>query len=468
MLLILFLINFLCIITVIFSDNKKPQETLAWILLLYIFPIGGVLVYILFGNPFPAYKKKKLSLREYCHFKDYIELNKKDILKDKKNISKNSKDLILFNFKNNLSIFSKDNTLTLFTDGYDKYKSLFSDILNAKYSINIEYYIIRNDKVGNDFVSLLTKKAKEGVKVNLLYDEFASAKTSLKMFKPLIDAGGNVHRFFNSMGINLIKVNNRNHRKIAVIDGKTGYIGGMNIGLEYMGLKRLTPWRDTHLKIEGSAVYSLQARFLNDLVLCTKNFKIDYKFYFPKVDFLGDKSVQIITSDPECRKEEIKYSFIKMINMAKKSIYIQTPYFVPDSAFLEALKIAALSGVDIRIMIPGKPDKKYIYYINMSYIDELIKYGVKFYILDAFLHSKTIVTDCEITSIGTSNFDIRSFTLNYEINAFIYDKEFAIKNVDAFLQDIKNSKLLTYEEFKKRSTFKKLCEKTLKLFSPLA
>ena len=403
----------------------------------------------------------------FIPFYDYLLINKKDITEEKNETVRKNRDLILFNLINGESIFSKDNSLVLFTDAKEKYKSLFYDILNARHSVNIEYFIIRNDRLGRDFINLLCKKAKEGVKVNLLYDELGSFKTTMRMFRPLIEAGGNVCRFLGPIGV--LRVNNRNHRKIAIIDGKIGYIGGMNIGLEYMGLKKLSPWRDTHLKITGSSVYSLQARFLNDLVNTNKGLsKENYNSFFPEYNFCGNKCMQIISSNPETKKEEIKLSFLKMINNAKKSIYIQTPYFVPDNSLKASLKMASLSGVDVRIMIPGKPDKKYIYYITLSHIEELLKCGVKFYIHDGFLHSKTIITDCEITSIGTSNFDIRSFSLNYEVNAFIYDKDFALTNINAFLKDVEKSTSLTYESFLKRSFLKKLCEKVLKIFSPFA
>lgn len=469
MLWLVVIINIVFIISVVFSEHKTPQEAIAWILVLTFLPVLGALIYIFFGNPLPFSRKQNCKNLSIPPFIDYLLINKKDILGEKNETVAKNRNLILFNSINSLSIFSKDNTLYLFTDAKEKYENLFLDILNAKHSINIEYFIIRNDNVGKDFINLLSKKAKEGVIVNLLYDELGSLKTTMKMFKSLIDAGGNVHRFFNSIGINLLRVNHRNHRKIVVIDGKIGYIGGMNIGLEYMGLKELTPWRDTHLKIEGSAVYSLQAQFLGDLISskCDHNL-FKYSEYFPEINFPGNKCMQIITSGPESGKENIKLSFIKMINLAKKSIYIQTPYFVPDETLKTGLKIAALSGVDVRIMIPGKPDKKYVYYITLSHIEELLKCGVKFYIHSGFLHSKTIVTDCEITSIGTTNFDIRSFSLNYEVNAFIYDKEFAAKNVNTFLEDIKNCKPLTMEEFKKRGILRKISEKILKLFSPLA
>ena len=465
MLIFLFTVNIFFIIAIIYTEHRRPQGAALWTLILTLFPILGIFLYIIFGTGFGIYKKRK---RIESPFYDYLQINKKDILSEKNNTASQFKELILFNLTNSESIFSKDNSLTLFTDAKEKYQSLFTDILNAKHSINIEYFIIRNDKVGHDFINLLTIKAKEGIKVNLIYDEFASLNTTIKMFAPLIEAGGNVYRFFSSIGLNILRVNHRNHRKIAIIDGKCGYIGGMNIGLEYMGLKKLKPWRDTHLKIEGSAVYSLQAAFLNDLICSGKLRDDTFEEYFPKKDFPGNKCMQIIASNPGLKKEEIKLSFLKLIGEAKKSIYIQTPYFVPDRTLIDCLKTAAMSGVDIRIMIPGKPDKKYIYYITLSHIEELLEAGVKFYIHKGFLHSKTLIADCQVTSIGTANFDIRSFMLNYEVNAFIYDKEFSLKNLEAITKDMEKCKEISCEEFSKRGFLRKLIERLLKLFSPLA
>ncbi len=466
MLIFLIIVNILFITAVIFTEHKRPQGAVVWTLILTLLPIAGIFLYLFFGNGLNIYKKRK-RVNE-SRFYDYLSINKKDILSEKNKTVSRFRELILFNLSNSESIFSKDNTLTLFTDAKEKYQSLFTDILNAKHSVNIEYFIIRNDEVGRDFIDLLTLKAKEGVRVNLIYDELASLHTTMKMFAPLISAGGNVYRFFNSIGLNILRVNHRNHRKIAVIDGKCGYIGGMNIGLEYMGLKKLNPWRDTHLKIEGSAVYSLQAAFLNDLICSGKLNENSLEEYFPKKNFPGNKCMQVVTSNPELQREEIKLSFLKLITGAKKSIYIQTPYFVPDRTLTDCLKTAALSGVDVRIMIPGKPDKKYIYYITLSHIDELLQAGVKFYIHKGFLHSKTIVTDCAVTSIGTANFDMRSFMLNYEVNAFIYDKDFSLKNLEAITKDMEKCRELSYEEFSKRGFLRKLTERILKLFSPLA
>lgn len=476
---IIFLLNILCVISVVCVERKRPQSTIAWVLVMNFLPIIGVFIYIFLGNTIiPTLSRRvKRHFRKYDYymntFEQYLELNKVEILGNKDPLIEKYKDTILLNTTNNNSVFSQDNEIKLYTDAKDKYSDLFKDIENAEKSINVEYFIIRNDSTGKKLIELLSKKAANGVKVNLLYDELGSFGTSRKTFAPLEKSGGHVCRFFGSFFSNIIRANNRNHRKIVVIDGKIGYTGGMNIGDEYTGIKKLTPWRDTHIRIVGSSVYSLQVRFLLDFISSYQKFFKDidndeYDVYFPEQKFNGNKNVQIITSGPDSRKEEIKYSYLKIINSAKKNIYIQTPYFVPDEAVLEALKLASYSGVKIKLMLPLTPDKKSVYHISLSYAEELLEAGVEVYLYNGFIHSKTIVADSEIYSVGTANFDVRSFSINYEINAIVYDKDFASANEKVFEEDIKNSTLLTYSEFRKRSNIQKLKERIFRLFSPLA
>lgn len=476
---ILLFINILCIISVIYVERKRPQATVAWVLVMNFLPIIGAFIYIFLGNTVvPTLSRRvKRHFKKYDYymnmFMHYLELNKEEVINSDNTVIEKHRDMILLNANNNDSVFSFDNDIRLYTDAKEKYKDLMEDIQKAEKSINIEYFIIRNDETGRKLVELLTKKASEGIRVNLLYDELGSLKTTKAMFEPIEKAGGRVCRFFNSLFSNLIRFNNRNHRKIVVIDGKIGYVGGMNIGDEYLGLGELSPWRDTHIRISGSAVHSLQVRFLLDFIYSyNKLFKKinyeEYDFYFPGTDFNGNKGVQIITSGPDSHKEEIKYAYLKIINSAKKSIFIQTPYFVPDEALLECIKLACASGIKVKIMIPKIPDKMYVYYITLSYIEELLEAGAEVYLYNGFIHSKTIVTDSEICSIGTANFDVRSFSLNYEINAVIYDGKFAKLNEDVFENDIKKSTPLILSEFKKRSKIQKLKERLFKLFSPLA
>ena len=476
---ILLFINFLCIISVIYVERKRPQATIAWVIVMTFLPVIGAFFYILLGSTvIPRLTRRiKTHFNNYGYYMDtftkYLSLNKEEILCNENNLIKKYRDIILLNINNNESLCSFDNDIKLYTDADEKYKDLFDDIENAKETINIEYFIIRKDEIGRKLVALLSRKAREGVKVNLLYDELGSLKTTKKFFSPIEKSGGQVCRFFTYIFSNLIRANNRNHRKIAVIDGKIGYVGGMNLGIEYTGKGKLTPWRDTHLRIEGSSVHLLQTRFLIDFITSHhKRFKKlnmeEYKIYFPKIENKGSKCMQIVTSGPDSHKEEIKYSYIKMINSAKKNIYIQTPYFVPDEALMESLKLAIISGVDVNLMIPGKPDKMYVYFITLSYIEELLEIGAKIYLYDGFIHSKTIVIDSEVSSIGTTNFDVRSFSLNYEINAVIYDEEFGKLNEEVFLKDTETSTLLELCKFKKRSGIRKIAERIFKLFSPLA
>ena len=262
-------------------------------------------------------------------------------------------------------------------------------------------------------IDLLTKKAREGVKVRILYDEMGSRRIKKRSFNKLIEAGGEVEVFFPSKipFVNL-RINFRNHRKIVIIDGTIAYVGGFNVGDEYLGLdKKFGYWRDTHLRITGDAVHATQIRFILDWNQASNRHDIYYnKEYFPDIPKKGNIPLQIVTSGPDSEWEQIKYGYIKMISSAKKSIYIQTPYFIPDASILDALRIAILSGVDVKIMIPNKPDHMFVYWATLSYIGELLKAGAKVYIYEnGFIHAKMIVVDDEAASVGTAKIDVRSF-----------------------------------------------------------
>lgn len=267
------------------------------------------------------------------------------------------------------------------------------------------------------------------------------------------------------------RLNYRNHRKLAIIDGEVGYIGGFNVGDEYLGLdKSFGYWRDTHLRVRGKAVFAMQTRYIMDWNSASSaSQKLDYHTrYFPSFHGKGHSSMQIVSSGPDSEWQQIKNGYIKMINSAKKSIYLQSPYIIPDASLLEALKIASLSGVDVRLMIPNKPDHAFVYRATMSYCGELIESGVKVYIYDnGFIHAKTMVVDGEIASVGTANMDFRSFRLNFEVNAFMYEKKIAQKLEDLFLQDILKSYQLTAELYAERSFWIKVKEAVSRLLSPI-
>lgn len=480
--LIIYFLNFASIIITIFVERKKPLTATVWILVLSLIPVLGFLLYFIFGRNLRPNQKRIFRLK-----KDYDELYNSWLIKEKyllnnddklfndENMSK-YKDLIEMNINSSRSIYSQDNEVNIFTKGKDKYAALIKDIENAKETINILYFIIKNDVIGRKIVDLLTKKAKQGVEIKVLYDHVGSLNTPSRMFNKLKKAGGKVARFFPLSFGTYCSINYRNHRKIVVIDGDIGYVGGINIGDEYMDsakgkYKRLRPWRDTHLRIVGTSVMFLQERFLMDWYYATKDESINednkLKKFFHSNGGSGKVGIQIVSSGPDLNGEQIKMGYIKMINSAKDKVYLQTPYFIPDDSFLEALKISAMSGVDVRIMIPLIPDKKFVYRATTSYIHDLLECGIKVYLYKGFLHSKMVVVDGEIASIGTANLDIRSFLLDFEINAFIYDTKFTQKCVDIFEADAEKSEILTMEKYKARGGLTKVEEAISRLFSPL-
>ncbi len=267
-----------------------------------------------------------------------------------------------------------------------------------------------------------------------------------------------------------LRLNYRNHRKLVIIDGETGYVGGFNVGDEYLGLNpKFGYWRDTHLRLQGTAVHAIQTRFILDWNQASHHHTLTYvPNHFPECEPKGNVGMQIVTSGPDSEWEQIKNGYIKMISTAKRSILIQTPYFIPDSSLLDALRIACLSGIDVKIMIPNKPDHAFVYWATLSYIGDLLKAGASVYIYDnGFIHAKTIVVDDETASVGTANIDVRSFRLNFEVNAFIYDVTIAKKLISSFKEDLLVSRKYTYEEYQERSLWIRIKESISRLLSPI-
>lgn len=467
-------LNILFIIIVVFFDRKKPESTLAWLLVLFFIPYLGILLYIIFGEFF-RFSVRKQEREKFVNDKRVLNLINKQIshLENDKDIRNNFRwaDLVLLNSKDSRSIVTFDNEVEVFNKASDKYDRLYDDIKSAKKSINISYYIIRKDFYGKQFLELLVEKAKEGVEVRLIFDHIGSKITSKKFFKPLIEAGGKVEIFFPSRIFLKLYINHRNHRKMVVIDGKIGYLGGMNIGKEYVGAdKRITPWADRHLRIVGDAVNSIQLQFFLDYLFVSKE-KIDFENqdivskFFSIASSKGDKIMQVVASGPDYKESNIRNSYLKMINNAKESIIIETPYLIPDESILTALKLAADSGVDVKIIIPGVPDKKAVYFATLSYARELADKGIKIYKYDGFMHSKIMIVDDDIVNIGSANMDRRSFNLNFEINSVIYDTEFNKRNKKIVEEEIENSVLLSNE--KRIGLFSKCLERLARLFAPI-
>lgn len=474
--MIIVTINIIFIVVAVFFERKKPVQALSWVLTLLLLPLLGFILYLVFGRTLRFRKKKfyvkcdisKKYCQEICKVLDYAYYDEAEFNEP---YSDEVKQLIKLNINSSQSPYTNDNEVEIFTSAEEKYRKLLHDIEAARSSIHILYFIFQNDNIGKRVINALAQKAKEGLEVRLLFDHGSNLIFPFNAFNPIADNGGEVLSFFSSTLGNYSRANFRNHRKIVVIDGEIGYLGGINIGDEYLGMrKKVSPWRDTHLRITGSSVYSLQLRFMTDWLYASRKnveFKDTEKYFMPiSKQNTGSTGMQLVSSGPDTNGEEIKRGLIKMINSAKKFIYIQTPYFVPDSTFLEALQNAAMSGVEVVIQIPAVPDKRFVYKATMSFVADVIKYGIKIYLYPGFLHAKMLVAD-DSCAIGTANIDIRSFALNFEIQAFMYGKEISNRCTEIFKDDLKASKQLTRDIYNKRSIFSKVEENIIRLLSPI-
>lgn len=471
---VLFVINLIIAFTIIFLERKDPSATLAWLLVLFALPGVGIVLYIVFSQNvskqkiFTLYENEKTLITSSLKKQHRALKNKR--FKFDNQVGYVWSDLIRLNQLYGESYYTQDNCVEFFTDGVSKMRRLFEDIKNAKKSVYIEYFIIKDDEVANALLDLLIERANEGIEIRLLVDAIGSRKINKKKISQLKKAGGKYGEFFRTI-LKLFnsKINYRNHRKIVVIDDVIGYTGGFNIAREYVGRKKKFGfWRDTHLRIEGNSVKDLNFRFLLDWRCATKEAVDIEKMLFAPEKKCGNVGIQIVSCGPERETEEIKMGFLKMITSAKKSIYIQTPYFVPDEPILEAIKMAAQSGVQVNIMIPCIPDHMFVYWATYSYVGEIIKAGGKVYIYDnGFLHAKTIVVDGEIASVGSCNFDRRSFKLNFETNAFIYDVRTSRQLEDAFRDDVDKSHRLTLKLYEERGYYIKIKEVISRMFSDI-
>ena len=470
----LFLVNFVIALTIIFLERKNPSATLAWIMILFLVPVVGIIFYFLFSQNIARQRIFRMSKYEESMINTSLNEQINSIRKGEFEFSnpesKKWQDMIRLHQTYGESFFTQDNRISVLTDGKHKFGSLINDLKNAKQTINVMYFILKNDSMGRLLINTLTEKAREGIEVRLLIDAMGSRQISGKNLESLKQAGGQFAFFFPPMFKYLnLKLNYRNHRKLVIIDGAVGYLGGFNVGNEYVGKnKKFGYWRDTHLKLMGSCVQDMNARFILDWRFASKENLVLSQAYYGEPFQAGTTGIQIVSCGPESLKEEVKQGYLKMISSAKKNIYIQTPYFVPDASILEALKMAVLCGVDVRIMIPCMPDHMFVYWATYSYVGILLSYGVKTYVYDeGFLHAKTICVDGEVASIGSANFDIRSFRLNFEANAFIYDASEVYKLEAIFETDMMRCHELTKQLYHNRSPIIKFKESISRLLSDL-
>ena len=465
-------VNLLTMAFMIFKEKRSTNSIIAWILILYLAPYVGFIVFILIGRKMNNANMFGFKNAELNTFKSYLNKNEEKNKYNKESLYEKNKDMILALEAMDYSPYRNDNNVSMYSDGKLFFNELLESLKKAKKSINIEFYIFKNDDIGTKILNVLEEKAKEGVEVRLLYDSVGSRLLNRNVLNKLINEGGKVGEFFPSwLKFININMNFRNHRKIVVIDNNVGFVGGFNVGDEYLGKdSKFGYWRDTHIKFTGSAVNDLNLRFLADWRYATKE-EVSLEEIFEANEENSNSNnvgMQIVSSGPNLSdKYEIKMAYLKMIQKAKKYLYIQSPYLIIDNSISDSLKLAAASGVDVKIMIPGKGDHPFVYWANLVYAGDLIKEGIRVFHYDknAFLHAKTVVIDDEVCSIGTANMDTRSFELNFEVSSFIYSEKIAKEQKYEFENDMKMCEELTLEKYQNRSRIVKIKESLSRLFS---
>ena len=451
----------------VLMDNKQPEKTMAWILVLCFMPIVGIIFYLFFGQN--TRKEKVISERsmDLLMKRSMLEFAEQENL----HIPRRNRPLMKLFTNQNWALPFKDNEVSIFTDGYEFVSTLLYNIGQAQDHIHLDTYIIEDDPLGNLVADVLIDKARQGVEVRLLYDDVGCWRVKDRFFNRMKAAGIQVYAFMPVRFPAFTgKVNYRNHRKLCVIDGKVGFIGGMNIALRYVkGTARQT-WRDTHLCIRGGAVYAIQRAFLVDWYFVSRTLVTDRRYY-PPVDKTIDNNclTQIVTSSPVSPWPDIMQGYVRVLLQAHRYVYMESPYFLPTEPVLFAMRTAALSGVDVRLIVPRHGDAKLVELASRSYLMEVIEAGVKVYLYEpGFNHSKILVSDDNLSSCGSTNIDFRSFENNFEANAFFFNEGMALRLKKVFLTDQAQSTLVNdVSYFIKRPFFQRLFESLVRLLSPL-
>lgn len=470
---LVFLITSVPVAVVIILEKRSPFKTISWLLILILFPVIGIGFYLFFGQ---EYRKRKLFSRKGIKIlgelrrltnRQLREFNEPHVNVDPEVLEK--KNIIRLLLNNSDALLTTGNQLKILLNGKETFKAIFDAIKNAKHHIHLEYYIFANDDIGNKMKDLLIAKSCEGVEVRVIIDDVGSWGLKRKFLSELRKNGVKIYPFMEVRFPRLTsRVNFRNHRKIVIVDGKIGFTGGINIADRYIhGLPKLGPWRDTHLQITGDAVDGLQVIFAADWYFVTKE-NLSGDAYFPPLKETAGTPVQISASGPDSDWENIGMAFFAAIGNAKKLIYISTPYMMPPSYISLALKTAALSDIDVRIIIPGVSDAIIPKWCSLSYVEKLLEAGVRIYTYQAgFIHSKTIIVDDILSSIGTTNLDFRSIETNFEVNAFIYEREFTQEMKKQFRADLRNSREIKLAEWRLRPWHHKFRESLAHIISPM-
>lgn len=471
-LVIILLLFLLQILMILFTDYRHPEKAIAWISVLFFIPIVGIAMYYFIAKTYTQGRKVKRKTRMMMkEIRRETHQHSQLMEKGQGEPREIEKDERLFGLLNNLpgAPITKCNEVEFYNSAHDAYDAIFEAMEAARHHIHLEYYTFRDDGIGTRFQEIMLRKAREGVEVRFLYDGIGSLELSDRYLRKLEQAGVKTGCFLPPLFALMDKrLNYRNHRKIVVTDGQVGFLGGVNVGDEYLGQHtKLGFWRDTHMRVVGDAVYYLQHTFIQDWFFVKGELLTDDRF-FPEHECQGEELVQIVNSGPDAHWDTIMEVYFSAIAAARNRIYITTPYFIPDQAIRVALKTAAISGVDVRIILPQVPDTRIVHWASMSYLEELLQAGVRFFMYGkGFIHAKVLIIDDKMASVGTANMDMRSFFNNFEQNAVLFDPHL-IRTLEAhFNEDLRECKEVMLDEFENRSRLKKYKEVIGRMLSPL-
>ena len=463
-LILLYSITIIGLVLVIIAENRNPLKTIPWVIVLLLAPGVGLLFYFFFGQD--NRKQRIISRRIYKRIMKKTQEGK--LPQDSCEVPASYRPIATLLTNSNQSSLLYGTEIKIFTNGADKFKALMEALRQAQHHIHLQYYIFNDDEIGNQVKKILIEKAKAGIEVRVIYDDVGCWNVKKRFFQEMREAGIETYAFLRvAFPILTNKVNYRNHRKIVVVDGKIGFMGGMNIADRYVKGVKWGVWRDTHFQFTGKGVHGLQSAFLIDWYVMSKKY-VHGKAYYPKVPTYSNNILQLATSGPVGQWRILLQATTFVIANAKRYLYIQTPYFLPTEGLHQALQTAALGGVDVRLMLPKRSDTSTANMASHSFVDAMVKSGVKVYFYQpGFLHAKLIVSDDAIACIGSANMDFRSFEHNFEINAFVYQPAFAIQMRHIFMHDMDQCEKLVPNRWLKRPLKQRLAESFMRLFSPL-
>lgn len=474
LLVVLYLFTVLIVAFNVVLENRNPVRTLAWVSVLLLLPFLGIVFYLYFGINYR--KSKMFSMKGLGDMKwlQYMSEDQKQRLKKaeflRKEDLKEVRKLMTLLLNNSKALLTRYNKVDILNNGHETFPAIFSALAKAKRFIHLEYYIIETGELADRLKEMLIEKARKGVEVRIIYDDVGCWSLSKGYIREMRAAGIQIYPFLPVRFHRIAdKANYRNHRKIIVIDGDTAFVGGLNFADRYMnGIPGIGMWRDTHLRVKGEAVTSLQIVFLIDWYFVRQELLLNKEDYMPYKKADGNVIVQTVASGPDSDWASIQQAYFTMINMARKYVFISTPYFMPGETTLNCIKAAAMGGIDVRILLPHKSDSRLTHWCSRSYVEELLEAGVRVYWYQKGInHSKVMVVDGIVASAGTANMDMRSFDENFEVNLILYDRNAAKNLAAAFVEDMKDSVEESLHRWKFRPKRQKVRESVARLFAPL-